>query len=105
MVCIVYYYPRVVGNSVGLPGIWVLFTVLVGGGVFGIFGMLVGIPIASVAYCLFKDAVSSRLKKQNISEEQVDAAGEEEPLLLEEKEIERPVPKRPKKFKIRRKKK
>ncbi len=98
-------YPRVVGNSVGLPGIWVLFTVLVGGGVFGIFGMLVGIPIASVAYCLFKDAVSSRLKKQNISEEQVDAAGEEEPLLLEEKEIERPVPKRTKKFKIRRKKK
>lgn len=98
-------YPRVVGNSVGLPGIWVLFTVLVGGGIFGIFGMLVGIPIASVAYCLFKDSVCSRLKRQNIGEEQIDAAGEEEPLLLEEKEIEKEVPKKKMKLKLRGKKK
>ena len=98
-------YPRVVGNSVGLPGIWVLFTVLVGGGIFGIFGMLVGIPIASVAYCLFKDAVSSRLKRQSIGEEQIDAAGDGEPLLLEEKEIEREVPKKKMKLKLRGKKK
>ena len=98
-------YPRVVGNSVGLPGIWVLFTVLVGGGIFGIFGMLVGIPIASVVYCLFKDAVSSRLKRQSIGEEQIDAAGDGEPLLLEEKEIEREVPKKKMKLKLRGKKK
>lgn len=68
-------YPRVVGNSVGLPGIWVLFTVLVGGGVFGIMGMLVGIPIASVAYCLFKEAVAYRLRKKKITDRQVDAIG------------------------------
>lgn len=68
-------YPRVVGNSVGLPGIWVLFTVLVGGSVFGIFGMLIGIPIASVAYCLLKSAVARRLQKQELSEDEIETIG------------------------------
>lgn len=74
-------YPRVVGSSIGLPGIWVLFAVLVGGGVFGVLGMLVGIPIASVAYCLFKDAVAWRLRKKKISEAQLAEAGHAPPLM------------------------
>lgn len=48
-------YPRVVGSSVGLPGIWVLAAVTVGGGVMGITGVLLGVPLASVAYRLVKD--------------------------------------------------
>lgn len=45
-------FPRVVGESIGLPGVWVLAAVTVGGGVMGIPGMLIGVPLASVAYRL-----------------------------------------------------
>lgn len=68
-------YPRVVGNSIGLPGIWVLLAVLVGGKLFGVMGMLVGIPFSSILYCLFKAAVAKRLKNKNITSEDVKNAG------------------------------
>lgn len=60
-------YPRVVGGSVDLPGIWVLLAVSVGGSLFGIVGMLVFIPLASVLYSLLRDEVNKRMerKKQN----------------------------------------
>lgn len=54
-------YPRVVGTSVGLPGIWVLAAVTVGGGLFGFVGMLVGVPVASVLYTLLRRDVHRRL--------------------------------------------
>ena len=60
-------YPKVVGSSVGLPGIWVLFAVTIGGSAFGIAGMLVGVPLCSVLYCLFRQAVSAQLEKKKIS--------------------------------------
>ncbi len=47
-------YPKVVGKSVGLPGIWVLFSVTVGGGLFGAAGLLISVPVCSVIYCLLK---------------------------------------------------
>ena len=50
-------YPKVVGDSVGLPGIWVLVSVAVGGDLFGIIGMLLGLPTASVLYTIFKSNV------------------------------------------------
>ena len=43
-------YPRVVGTSIGLPGIWVLTAVTVGGGLFGLLGVLLSVPVASVLY-------------------------------------------------------
>ncbi len=52
-------YPRIVGNSVGLPGIWVMLAVLLGGNSLGIIGMLVAVPIASVIYKLIKEKVNS----------------------------------------------
>ncbi len=55
-------YPRIVGNSVGLPGIWVLAAVTVGGGFFGAAGMLLGVPICAVLYCLIREYVSKREK-------------------------------------------
>lgn len=55
-------YPRVVGKSVGLPAIWVLFVVTIGGKLMGVFGMLIMIPTASVLYALFRDFVVKRLK-------------------------------------------
>lgn len=47
-------YPRVVGHSIGLPGIWVLAAVTVGGGLFGIWGMLLGVPITAAVWKLLK---------------------------------------------------
>ena len=47
-------YPKVVGKSVGLSPIWTLLAVTVGGSLFGIVGMLVGLPLASILYAIFK---------------------------------------------------
>ena len=55
-------YPRVVGKSVGLPGIWVLTAVTIGGGLFGILGMLFSVPVCSVLYVLFKNLLTTELK-------------------------------------------
>ena len=44
-------YPRVVGGSVGLPAMWVLFAVIVGGGLFGVLGMVLGVPVMSRYLC------------------------------------------------------
>ena len=53
-------YPRVVGSSLGLPGMWVLAAVTVGGGLYGIFGMLIGVPLAAAAFRLIKEDVIRR---------------------------------------------
>lgn len=57
-------YPHVVGNSVGLPSIWVLVAVTLGGSMMGILGMLIFIPLVSVIYSLFRDEVNARLKRR-----------------------------------------
>lgn len=59
-------YPHVVGTSVGLPGIWVLISVLIGGEIMGVLGMLVSVPACSVLYCLLRDIVDRRLKRRKI---------------------------------------
>lgn len=59
-------YPKVVGNSVGLPSIWVLVAVTVGGNIMGVAGMLIFIPLFSVVYTLLGKAVNRRLKLRKI---------------------------------------
>lgn len=59
-------YPRVVGNSVGLPGLWVLLSIFVLGNVFGIFGMVMAVPATACVYTFFAEFVNKRLKKQNL---------------------------------------
>lgn len=54
-------YPRVVGTSIGLPGIWVLASITVGGGLGGIVGMLLGVPVAATIYQLLKNDTNRRL--------------------------------------------
>ena len=61
-----FIYPYVVGNSVGLPAIWVLASVSVGGSLFGIVGMLLFVPIASVVYTILRGIVNRRLKEKEI---------------------------------------
>lgn len=60
-------YPRVVGSSVGLPGLWVLAAVTIGGGLFGVAGMLIGVPLAATVYRLLRADVKKRtaMKLQN----------------------------------------
>lgn len=53
-------YPRVVGSSIGLPGIWVLSAVTIGGGVLGVGGMLLGVPIAAACYQMLRMDVRKR---------------------------------------------
>jgi predicted PurR-regulated permease PerM len=59
-------YPRVVGTSIGLPGMWVLAAVTVGGELMGIAGMLVMIPLASVVYALLREFTERRLAERNV---------------------------------------
>lgn len=59
-------YPRVVGKSIGLPGMWVLLSVTVGGSIGGILGMLIATPLCSLLYALFIKMVNDRLKSNKI---------------------------------------
>ena len=64
-------YPKVVGGKIGLPSIWVLVAVTVGGSLGGIVGMLFGVPIVSVFYTLIKEYINSPEKKVITKTEEV----------------------------------
>ena len=64
-------YPRVVGTSIGLPGMWVLVAVTIGGELMGVGGMLLMIPLASVLYTLAREFTNHRLSERNIPEEKL----------------------------------
>ncbi len=66
-------YPRVVGSSVGLPGIWVMFAICVFGDLFGFLGVLLGVPTCSVLYTLLRSSTKRKLEKKNISDREVEA--------------------------------
>jgi predicted PurR-regulated permease PerM len=70
-------YPRVVGGSIGLPGIWVLASVTVGGGLFGIPGMLIGVPLAATIYKWLQRDVRRRLSGSEQSSPQAEASASE----------------------------
>ena len=56
-----FIYPHVVGNSVGLPSMWVLVAVSLGGSTMGVLGMIIFIPLISVIYTLFREEVYQRI--------------------------------------------
>lgn len=62
-----FIYPKVVGKSVGLSPMWTLLAITVGGNLFGIVGMLLGLPLASVIYTLVKKDVNQKIVENNIS--------------------------------------
>lgn len=59
-------YPHVVGNSVGLPGIWVLVAVTIGGNAAGVVGMIFSIPLCSVLYQLLREIVNKQIQKKGL---------------------------------------
>ena len=73
-----FIYPKVVGSSVGLPSIWVLAAVTIGGSLMGVVGMLIFIPIVSVIYTLFRASVYKRLRKKHRYEAEADPEHKEE---------------------------
>ena len=79
-------YPHVVGGSVGLPSLWVLVAVSVGGSLFGIVGMLCFIPLVSTGYTLLRENVNARNQKKRASEKKETAPEKKEPA-AKEKEI------------------
>lgn len=60
-------YPKVVGTSIGLPGMWVLLAVTVGGEIMGVMGMLVMIPLVSVLYTLLREITNKRVEERQIN--------------------------------------
>ena len=85
-------YPHVVGESVGLPSIWVLAAVTVGGNIMGIVGMLVFIPLLSVFYTIFREFVYLHLKKKQIKQvtaTKIEEYTEEEIAAIERREMNR----------------
>ena len=65
-------YPHVVGGSVGLPSIWVLAAVSIGGSLMGVVGMLIFIPIVSVVYALFREVVYLKLKQKKMEPDDIE---------------------------------
>lgn len=59
--------PRILGGSMGLPAMWVMFAILLGGALGGIMGMFLGVPLFSVVYILIKDAANRRVAEKNIT--------------------------------------
>ena len=66
-------YPRVVGTSIGLPGMWVLLAVAVGGEIMGVAGMFLMIPMVAVLYVLLREVTNHRLEGRNIDENKLTA--------------------------------
>lgn len=66
--------PKILGNTTGLSAFWVLFAILVGGDLFGVPGMLLGVPIFAVVYSLAEEVVNYALKKKGLSCETADYA-------------------------------
>lgn len=71
-------YPFVVGNSIGLSALWVLFAITVGGNAFGVVGMLIGVPLFGVLYTLISITTNKRLEKRNINIEEIEKEIEDE---------------------------
>ncbi len=101
--------PWILGDSTGLPAVWILISLIIGGGFFGMLGMLLSVPVCAVLYMLFKDFVENKLKKKNLPQSTALYVGnvdyitadyvyvEPEPHICESEEKE----KKPKKPKLR----
>ena len=62
-------YPHVVGKNMGLPSIWVLVAITIGGSLFGIMGMIVGLPVVSIIYAITQENTNKKLREKNLEQE------------------------------------
>lgn len=66
------FYPLVIGKHQGLPPIWIFVSVIIGGGLMGLFGMIAFIPLATVIYTLLEDSTRKKLKEKQITDDELD---------------------------------
>jgi predicted PurR-regulated permease PerM len=78
-------YPRVVGSSVGLPSMWVLLAVAIGGDLMGVGGMLLMIPVASVLYALARELTNKRLHERQIPNDKL----QDQPVVIDWQKVKR----------------
>ena len=71
--------PRIIGNSTGLTAFWVIFAIILGGGLFGLLGMILGIPVFAIIYSVVKEYVEYRLKKKGLSTKAADYSSSAKP--------------------------
>lgn len=64
--------PLILGDRLGLPSIWILFAVCVGGGLFGIIGMFIGVPLFAIFYAAIREFMYFRLKQKNLTMEEIE---------------------------------
>lgn len=71
--------PKILGSAIGINGFWVMFGVIVGGGLFGFPGMILGVPVFAVLYCVFGELVNNKLKKRSyaVGDDKIDLDGDE----------------------------
>ncbi len=69
-------YPAIAGNKIGLPAVWVMASVTIGGSLFGVWGMLVSIPVVSVIYSLSHEKIHHMLEEKGFAEEKLLAKGD-----------------------------
>ncbi len=68
--------PWILGDSTGLPAVWILIAILLGGALFGVLGMFLGVPVCAVVYMLFKEFVEGRLRKKKLPRHTNDYVGD-----------------------------
>ena len=73
--------PRILGDSIGMPSFWVIFSILLFGGYLGVLGMFIGVPTFAVIYSIFKIWTESRLNRKNLPVDTKSYASKENPLL------------------------
>ncbi len=84
-----FIYPRVVGSSIGLPGVWVLLAVYCGGSAFGFAGIILGVPTCSMLYTLLREWTAKRLTRKQITSEEIkeDCVGRKQPVKIELEQV------------------
>lgn len=84
-------YPRIMGQQIGLPGLWVLVSVIIGGELFGIAGIIISVPLCSVLYTIFHEWILKRLRERRLCRENASCIPED-PTPLSEEEYSAPDP-------------
>ena len=84
---------EILGDTTGLSSFWVLFAILVAGGLFGFFGMLLGVPVFAVMYYIFQEIIKYRMEKRKLSTDTKDYVkllyidSQTKEMIYEEKEV------------------
>ena len=69
--------PKIIGGSIGISGIWIMFSVIIGGGLFGVVGMIVGVPVFAILYTLTSESIHKKIREKGINKFEVENSNDE----------------------------